>query len=196
MSTNYDIARDLREAVAMAEGLDRYVRGTELYGATGGGFFASSMPSLTVGALVMRLRRLHALSDQLDARQRDQLEAAQKEFDRVQKEWNVHFSGKIAKEALSRLDAMRTFFSECSKSNATCAQNYAPEALRRTIVEELRPVIEANQAPAEGLAEKLRSTDANLRAVVQPDQFIWSPLLQPVYPQAVYWWLYQRPPQS
>ncbi len=196
MSTNYDIARDLREAVAMAEGLDRYVRGTELYGSTGGGFFASSMPSLTVGALVMRLRRLHALSDQLDPRQREQLEAAQKEFDRVQKEWNFHFSGKIGKEALSRLDAMRAFFSECSKSNATCAQNYAPEALRRTIVEELRPVIEANQAPAEGLAEKLRSTDASLRAVVQPDQFIWSPLLQPVYPQAVYWWLYQRPPQS
>jgi len=196
VSANYDLARDLREAVAMADGFERYVTGTELYGATGGFFFASTMPSLTVGALAMRLRRLHALSDQLDAQQRQQLAAAQETFDRVRREWQVHFNAKIVKEAFSRLDAMRTFFGECGKSTAACAQNYAPEALRRTIVEELRPLIEASGAPAEGLAEKLRTTDANLRAVLQPDRFIWSPQLQPVYPQSSYWWLYQRPPQS
>lgn len=196
MSTKYEIARDLREALAMAEGLKNYVQGPELYGHTGGGFFASTMPSLTVGALVMRLRRLQALNDRLDVRQQDQLAQAQKTFEQVQREWNVHFCQKIVKEAHSRLDAMRTFFSECGKSSATCAQNYAPEVLRRTIVEELRPVIEANRIPDEGLADKLRATDSNLRAVVQPSAFIWDPLLQLVYPQAVYWWLYQRPPQS
>ena len=39
MATNYTLDRDLKEAEAMAEGLAEYVRGTALYGSTGGGVF-------------------------------------------------------------------------------------------------------------------------------------------------------------
>ncbi|MEL6526404.1 MAG: hypothetical protein AAFQ07_11920, partial [Chloroflexota bacterium] len=60
MSASYDINKDLKEAKAMADGLADYLRGDVLYGSTQGGFF-SRMPSLTVGALLMRLRRLDAL---------------------------------------------------------------------------------------------------------------------------------------
>jgi uncharacterized membrane-anchored protein YhcB (DUF1043 family) len=195
MSSNYSIAQDLKEAVAMAEGLEEYVRGTELYGNAGGGFFAN-LPSLTIGALVMRLRRLEALRDKLNQSQQASLDAALRHYEHVQKEWNVHFSEKIVKEANSRLDAMRTFFNECAKSSTNCAGNYAPEVLRRTIVQELLPVIEHNRAEAEGLQDKLRQTDGKLRGIVRSAPFSWAAELQSVYPQEAYWWLYQRPPQD
>ena len=37
----YKIDKDLSEAQKMAEALDEYVRGTELYGSASGGFFGS-----------------------------------------------------------------------------------------------------------------------------------------------------------
>ena len=195
MSSNYSITQDLKEAVTMAEGLEDYVRGSELYGNAGGGFFAN-LPSLTVGALVMRLRRLQALRDSLNASQQAQLDSTQQRYNYVQKEWNVHFSEKIVKEANSRLDAMKTFFAECAKSSVNCAGNYVPEVLRRTVVQELVPVIEQNRAEAEGLDAKVRLTDSKLRGIVRSASFSWAAELQSVYPQEAYWWLYQRPPQD
>mgnify|MGYP005837680685 CR=1 FL=1 len=195
MSANYSLAQDLKEAAAMADSLESYVRGTELYGNAGGGYFARQ-PSLTIGALAMRLRRLEALSDDLDAKGREQLRAAQQRYRQVEKEWSVHFGEKALKEAHSRLDAMRAFFQECANDSKSCAGNYPPELLRRTIVEELLPILEQHRLADDDLADKLKATDGNLRGIVRPSAFNWSPLLQPVYPQDRYWWLYQRPPQD
>jgi hypothetical protein len=195
MSASYSLAQDLKEAAAMADKLESYVRGTELYGNAGGGYFARQ-PSLTIGALVMRLRRLDALSDSLSAPERDLLRSAQQRCHRVEREWSVHFGEKVLKEAHSRLDAMRAFFQECAHDSKSCAGNYPPELLRRTIVEELLPIITQHQLPADDLKDKLTAADGNLRSLVKPSAFNWSPLLQPVYPQDRYWWLYQRPPQD
>jgi uncharacterized membrane-anchored protein YhcB (DUF1043 family) len=194
MSVNYNLAQDLKEALSMAEGLENYVRGTELYGNAGGGFFAN-MPSLTIGALVMRLRRLALLADQLSDAQSKQLDKANDYFAHTQREWNVHFGEKALKEANSRLDAMRTFFQECAQSNKSCAGNYPPEILRRTIVQELVQVIADNRLENDELSDKLKGTDGKLRGIVKPSPFIWAAPLQAVYPPATYWWLYQRPPQ-
>lgn len=196
MSVQYHIDQDLQEASAMTKGLDEYVRGTELYGATGGGFFSSSLPSLTIGALVMRLRRLHVLRDRLNIQQQATLDTAQTEFDRVQKEWHVHFTEKITREAHSRLDAMRTFFNECTQNPRSCAGNYPPEMLRRTTVQELLPLIEAAGGVDTELRDKLRSVDGKLRGVVKASDFNWAEVLQPAYPSDPYWWLYQRPSQD
>lgn len=196
MSNQYSTSQDIKEAAAMAEGLEDYVRGSELYGQTGGGFFTSTMPSLTVGALVMRLRRLHTLRDTLDTHQQAQLDTLQTQFDHVQQAWNVHFTGKILREATSRLDAMKPFFGECQHNPKSCDGIYAPELLRRTIIEELLPLLEANQIDTSGLITKLRATDVKLRGVVRPSAFNWAAPLQAVYPSDRYWWLYQRPPQD
>jgi hypothetical protein len=195
MSTNYTLAQDLKEVTAMAKNFEEYIRGTELYGSSGGGFF-SNLPSLTIGAYQMRLRRLDFQRDQLDKRQAEQLDQATAKFHEIEKEWNVHFSEKLLKELNSRLDAMKPYFQECSHDSRTCRANYMPEALRRTVVQELILVLENNRIEDADLMQKIKGTDGRLRGIVKPSDFIWSQGLQSVYPQSEYWWLYHRPPED
>jgi hypothetical protein len=69
-----DLERDLNEARDMANGLADYVRGDQLYGSVGGGLFGSgNKPALTVGALLLRLRRLRQPCQADHRRERDAL---------------------------------------------------------------------------------------------------------------------------
>jgi uncharacterized membrane-anchored protein YhcB (DUF1043 family) len=190
-----DLESDLREAREMAEGLAEYVRGGEVYGSLGGGLFGSgSKPALTIGALLLRLRRLHALRDQLSPAQQTTLDGAQHQHDKVRQEWTRHYSEKIMREANSRLDAMRTYFEECRENPRLCASAYLPEAMRRTIVEEIAAYMDANGMPSHELDSKRAGADGHLRRYTRPSDFIWAAELAPVYPQSAFWWLYARPP--
>lgn len=192
----YSIEQDLREANAMVEGLDRYIQGDQLYGTTGSGGFLSSgnMPSLTIGALVMRIRRLKAQSEKLNNMQRDQLREIEVMHQALLKEWRYRYQDRMVWEANSRLDAMSTFFEECSSNPRLCAQVYMPEVLRRTTVQELfQQMQDLNVAQFDEVMKKARAVDARLRRFVRPSAFVWSSDLQPVYPQEVYWWMYNRP---
>lgn len=193
MATTYRFDTDVKEALAMAEGLADYVRGKELYGRTGGGFF-SQMPSLTVGALVMRLRRLDAFRLKFDDKVRKKLDKAVDLYDTTRREWRMHYEEKVLQEAHSRIDAMATFFRECSESPANAANIYRPELLRRTIVQELIREMEDLRLKDDDLQAKIRGADSRLRTVLRPSAFQWAEMLQEVYPQKEYWWLYQSPP--
>lgn len=196
MSSLYRLDTDVNEAHAMAQALEDYVRGKELYGSVGGGFF-SQTPSLTVGALVMRLRRLEALRAFLLPNQQKQLDDALSMHTTTQETWRVHYTEKASREALSRLDAMRTFFRECADNPRTCPNIYKPEASRRTIVQELiRLHHDLNEALPDGFGDKQRGTDNQLRAILKPADFLWSQDLASVYPRQEFWWLYGAPPAA
>lgn len=192
MSAQYRLDTDLNEALKMASALQDYVRGGELYGNAGGGFF-SKMPALTIGALVMRLRRLHALEAELSAPQRAQLRQAQAHYDETARDWRVHFEEKVRREAVSRLDALTPFFQDSKQNPRSAVTNYLPEASRRTIVQELLPVLDELGGADSAFKAKLKSADTALRALVQPCDFLWASPLQAVYSPQVYWWLYHRP---
>lgn len=193
MSSHYNLDRDLKEAKQMADGLEAYLRGNEVYGTPASGMFGGDAPALTVGALVMRLRRLAALTDQMSERQRQELAKAQEIHRNLQREWAVHYEQKVVKEANSRLDAIRTFFEECSDHPRNCAAIYKPEALRRTIVQELSRVMEDQKIFSAEFDKKRRETDVTLRGFVRPAAFLWSAMLQDVYPADEFWWLYHAP---
>lgn len=189
MAQYYDLAQDLREAVTMLENLAAYLRGSELYGSATGGFFNfGNMPSLTVGALVMRLRRLKALHIQLSQEQRSTLDALLKQHEAIRKEWRSHYEKKVLREANSRLDSIQQYFQDDNRSA------YAPELLRRTIVQELLGVMNELGLASKELDDKLRYIDNRLGgiALVHGD-FAWDPILEPVYPKNEYWWLYRQP---
>ena len=194
MSERYVLDKDLKEAVALADSLTPYVHENQLYGIAGSGGFFSKMPAMTIGGLVMRLRRLDALRDQLTPAQQEKLEQAKARNAEVQKEWRVHYEGKMLREANSRLDAMRMYFDECASSPRTCANNYGPEVLRRTTVQELVIAMEEMGIESEDLRTKLAGTDSKLRRVVRPAEFVWAEMLKPAYPEKPFWWLYQHPP--
>lgn len=195
MSTHYKIDQDLREAQTMAEQLEDYVRGNELYGNAGGGFF-SKMPSLTVGALLMRLRRLDALRDTLNSKQSEQLDNAQRQHDQVREAWQLHYREKMLQEAQSRLDAMRTFFEECARNPKSCYGIYKPEMSRRTIVQEILREMAAQNIRNTEIIERQMGVDGQLRGVVVAAGFQWDETLQAVYPADEFWWLYYAPAQQ
>lgn len=203
MSEYYSIDQDLREAKAMIESLERYLPQNQLYGTVGtGGFFSGgNMPSLTVGAVLMRLRRLDALYDQLSIEQRRQYDALRNQHDAIKSDKVGSYQHKLNWEANSRLDAMRGFFDECTANPKLCPRVYLPEVLRRTLVEEVLIAIgddlndEENEVYA-GLKKKVRATDARFKRFLKPNEFIWAKELIPAYDEKRFWWLYQRPEEA
>lgn len=183
----------------MTGALENYLGQSALYGSVGGGGFLalSNMPSLTVGALVMRLRRLAVLGDerQLDNTQRDKLWTIRREHDRIHAENRQPYAAKLRHEVESRLKAARQFFDECHADPKACARNYPPEVNRRTIAQEALIRMDAlNIAPDDDLKALIRRTDNHLRrAANQEADFLWSAALAPAYPQDKFWWLYRQP---
>lgn len=195
MSESYTLDQDLRELKAMVDGLETYVREDALYGSVSGGFFGGgNMPALTVGAVLMRLRRLADQYAGMNDRQRLTFADARARHDAVKQEWRHFYEQKMLREANSRLDAMSAFFEECSHDPQLCAQVYRPEVLRRTTVEEILMALPDLNLTDDDLTKKARGIDSRLRRVVQPASFIWADELKPYYPEDRFWWMYQRPP--
>lgn len=193
MSKNYSFERDVKEALAMAEALSEYVRGQRLYAVIRGGRF-SGTSSLTAGALLMRLRRLHLLRESLKDFQIKNLDKAIDYYESVREEWTFHYQGKLQKEAHSRLDAMRTFFYECGDNIQNCIGIYKPEILRRTIVQEILFELEALEVQDSELDIKVKGTDNRLHHYVEAADFQWSEEIQAAYDKDDFWWLYHCPP--
>ncbi len=189
----YNLDRDLMEARSMADALDSYVRDDTLYAQVGGFFGSGKMPSLTIGALLLRLKRLNVLRDQLSPSQQQQLDEIQARHDAVRREWRVHYDQKMLREARSRLEAMRAFFGECDDDPRTCAPNFPPELLRLTIAHQLAAELADAHADTDDLDNLLRMADARVRHLTEPADFQWAAPLQPAYPQELYWWLYVHP---
>jgi hypothetical protein len=194
MSQIYSVDQDVREAEAMVKNFASYLKGRELYGSVSGGFFGfGQMPSLTVGALVMRLRRLNILKDQLTNEQWDRVNAAQHKYTDTRDEWRAHFDKKVLWEVDSRLNTIGQYFKDADGSIDQAA-TYKPEQLRRTIIEDLRGVIADLNLTDDDLDAKTRFVDSRLRGMaIEITDFLWDAALEPAYPQKDYWWLYRKP---
>lgn len=195
MSSTYKIQTDIKEAKAMVESLEDYVRGDQLYGHAEGGFF-SRFPSLTVGALVMRLRRLQAFQDNLSDAQQRQLDGILQMWQETREEWRLHYEEKVVREALSRIDSMKAFFRECTDSMLNCHNNYRPELLKRTIVQELLREMDALNIDNDEVDTFVKMADNKLHQFMRKDKFQWADQLKAVYPEDEFWWLYQKPPKK
>jgi hypothetical protein len=181
---NYSIERDLKELQAMAAALVPYIYEDELYGRVG-----MNMPSLTVGAVLLRLHRLRALANQLAPKQRTVLDQAAAQVDAVKKEWSSHFEKKLLREAEARLRDLMTYTREAKEAPRTAANAYLPEALRRTMVQDILDTLPNDTE----VVSRARQADSALKSYLEEADFIWSAALQPVYPADKYWWLYKRP---
>lgn len=192
--TNYNITTDLNELKRMINSFEDYLRRNELYGTIGGGFLTGgSNPQLTVGAVVMRLRRLEALRDQLNDSQQSQLSQLEARHAEIRATQSEPYLTKIEREAHSRLNAMERFFEECQDDFTVCPRIYKPEVLRRTIVQELFLVMEEADITSEELDKKARKTDAMLRRYITETDFVWDNQLKSVYPKETFWWMYMAP---
>ena len=194
---NYNIFNDLHELQQMTQSLKGYLRRDDLYGTIGGGIFTGgSSPNFTIGTVLLRLRRIQALASMLDERRLNQLATAQEQHDTVQANNTDRYLKRMAREANSRLDAMKRFFEECRDDPRLCPRIYNPEAFRRTVVAELLAALETTGYESAELTQKRSATDKRLRGYVQASAFIWDDTLAPVYPEREFWWLYHAPPSQ
>lgn len=195
-SATYRLDRDLKEAAAMADGLEEYVRENALYGRTHGGWFGGNMPALTVGALLLRLRRLRVLAETMNEGQRGQLAEIETRHDAVRAQWTHHYETRMRQELFSRLKAMDAYFEEMRDDPRSGVNSYLPEAQRRTIAQEIADAIpphHLNETETAEMKAALRKADGGLRRWIESAPFIWPAALEPVYPQPKFWWLYARP---
>lgn len=195
MFETYTIPQDLHEAESMVKSLEVYLKQDQLYGSVGGGFFTSGrMPALTVGSLVMRLRRLHLFTPRLDDKQIAKLGEISAQHEAIRREWRHHYEEKLKREVKSRLDAMRPFFEE-AKDAQQASKIYGPEVLRRTISEECLMALEDLNVDTTEMRALARAIDSRLRSYVTPTgKFYWDDQLMDAYPQPKFWWLYSAPP--
>lgn len=190
----YNIFDDLNALKRMIGSLENYLEGNDIYGSVGGGFLTGgTLPSLTIGAILMRLRRLEALRGELDEDRQNTLGELRERHAHIRQEHESQYVERMEREAHSRLDSMQRFFEECARNPAACAQNYGPEVLRRTITQEILLAMEIDDIHSAELDDKVKMTDRKLRVQVQDSDFIWDTQLQPVYPQETFWWMYMRP---
>lgn len=186
---NYSIDLDLKEVKAMVDTLVPYIYENDLYGKIN-----IDSARLTPGSILLRLRRLNALRDQMNPAQAAQFEKINAKNEAVFKEWNVAYGNKMLREAESRLRDLQTYLSECKDDPKLCANSYNPEALRRTLVAEILAALPPEVDSTE-VKNTAKSVDSGLRRYVREAPFFWDAVLQPIYPQETFWWLYGRPPQ-
>jgi hypothetical protein len=88
---------------------------------------------------------------------------------------------------------MQRFFEECAKEPTSCARNYSPEVLRRTITQEILMVLDEEDIASAELDNKVAKTDRRLRSYLVESDFVWDSTLQPAYPRDDFWWMYMTP---
>lgn len=194
MTEHYSVDQDLREAEAMTKGLENYLKGDTLYASAGGGIFSfGNMPTMTVGALLMRLRRLGVLRMQLSTGQQEQLAELNHQHEETRDEFRAHYEKKMLWEANSRLNSIRQYFSDAATPDGA-ASNYTPEQLRRTIVQELLVAMDELRIQSAEIDTKVSQIDSRLNGIAtERSGFLWDAQLEPAYPQKDYWWLYRKP---
>lgn len=181
----YDLTSDLRALEAMSDGLVPYVYEDELYGVMPG-----NLPRLTVGGLLMRLHRLTAIKDQLNASQREIVEAAQKKVDEVREKWHVAYTGKIKREFKARAEALEQYLTECVESVRACAENFPSNMEKRVILEQLYQEAIALDELGDDMKKRLPQLDNGIRRFAEASDFRWDHRLESVYPRDTYWFLY------
>ena len=136
MSSRYSLSRDLDELERMVERLVDYLLGDAMYLPVGGGFFrGASTPQMTLGALLLRRRRLAKLRGKLKRADSIRLDDVLAQHDSLQREWTLHYEQKLQREVPMRLKLMAGFFREFNENPRDCAGAYPAEALRRAIVQ-------------------------------------------------------------
>ncbi len=192
----YNLDRDLAEAKSMADHLIPYIYGDQLYGSISGMFSIGGTPSLTIGALLLRLHRLRAIDAMLTPEQKMKLTEIEARNEAVRSEWSVHYNEKLVSEANSRLHMIESFFADCAEDPRSCYSNYQPEALRRTIVQDINHELHHLHLSDAHLEMTMRRIDGQLHRFTTKGDFIWAEELKPAYPADVYWWLYAQPPRT
>ena len=186
---SYGLEKDLHEAQRMAEALSAYLLQQNIYYHIG-----NDVPKMTIGSLLLRTRRLHFFKDALFVEQQEVLDEIDRLHSQAIQDWRVHYITKLSAELKTRLTMLERYLEDCEGSPEECPEFFPPEALRRTLIQELLDKLhQLNVDDLQGVDSHVREFDKRLETLLQKADFIWSEKLEEVYPKDEYWWLYRQP---
>ncbi len=171
---------------SMVAELEEYLNSDVLYWQVAGpNPLGSQMPQLTIGGLLEAFTRAAAAQDALTSAQRQELQTARTQHDRIRAAHAALYTRKAVRELHSRLDAWRANLVEASRKARGV---YAQDVRVRAKIYLLEQTLGA-EVPAE-LQQQRERLDQELRAVFVSGEFVWDARLQAAFPKNVCWWLY------
>ncbi len=146
----------------------------------------TSLPRLTLGGLLLSLRRAAALSS--GPAQANEVARLQQAVDQERRRQRARWEGKAARELEARLRMWRNFLDDYRSTPEEYASSYAYEVRLRVMI----ALLQAETPPSIHTDEAIRAVDLLLQALFQPGEFIWEAPLRSVFPQDDFWYLYGR----
>lgn len=174
-------AQDLAFVQAGVEELETYLLSEELYWPLSG---FSWLPRLTIGGLLLALKRLGGRSDfPAEAAQALSLEAR---LEALRSKWRSAWENKCRREVRARLDLWSNYLSDYRQSPESQAGSYPQQVQWRVILQLLAGEFPLPPKEVEILAE----LDTMMKPFWSPGGFVWDPALEEAFPQAGFWFLY------
>ncbi len=145
----------------------------------------SHMPQLTIGAVLEAITRAAAAQDEFTPGQRQELQAARAQHDRIRAAHPARYVSKAIHELHSRLGAWKANLDDESRKSKAL---YAQDARVRAKIFLLEKTLGAD-VPTE-VQKHREQIDLELYEVFVPGEFVWDARLQPAFPKDPCWWLY------
>ena len=176
---------------AAVDELEAYLLSNTLYWPVAGASArtaAGDVPRLTVGNLLLSLKRLTGGSWQADRKQ--ELESIHQQVDAMRSRWQVHWEKKAVEEYHSRLPRWQQFVQEMNRPVTPSRHEYAYQVRLRVILDLL-----ANEIGDQLELERsgLSHLDQLLRRRLVSDEFVWDSSLREQFPAEAFWYLYEVP---
>lgn len=158
------------------EELQDYLLSDQLYWPLGR---RAELPRLTIGGLLLALRRAETLGSAGDHRSR---------LEEARLRWGVAWERKVLREFAARLKLWAAYLEDYRAAPAAHAPDYPGQVRERVLLDLLRA--ETFAPPKESAA--LAGLDEFLRAALVPGGFVWRESLRPAFPPDPFWYLYGR----
>jgi hypothetical protein len=180
-----NIPIELKLLKEIAGDLPNYLLSDVLYWQLAG---SGDFPKLSLGIALFTRTRLLAIADQLDARQRAELDETLAKIDNTLAQWQSTAEKKADKELKSRATLWQRYWEECRSDPHGCASSYPQEVTKRVLAQLLlRAFPNLTQSPN---ALTLGPIDRAVRSRLQGEQFVWEPEFQPAFPKTDFPYLY------
>jgi hypothetical protein len=187
-----DPATDLAVLEALADELEEYIVKDELYRTvrvhTPGG---DQMVQMSGGDLLTRLFRLSGERSKLTPDQQVRFDRIRVQAEKTIYSLRTRFHERLNREVKARLDALSWFLDECANDPARGRGEYPFEIRNRQRIDAIVAELGSDLTP--DLKAQISRIDDRIRMIVKPGNFAWDPRLEPLFPRAKYWYLYNSP---
>ncbi len=188
------IARDAGVCAAMADEMAAYVQSDVLFWEPdrhrAGG---AALPKLTLGGLLLALRRLDTLHQHLTPDQAHAMARARREMDFHRRNHRRRYGDKLVRDLRSRLDTWAWYLQDCRREGQEAIVYYPRQVETRVKITLLLDEAEQIGVETRVWQERLSRLDKQLRADWVKGDFCWPAPLASGFAPDRFWYLYGRP---